>query len=516
MRLHALYCPGCGAPINPGDDHQVTCSYCGSVLVVQRFSVRQTSPGTPNEQVQSPLPAELSQMVTGRFELSLLDQVVPGAGPEWFRPLELDQGRFALAYLRLVDADGQSLARPSEDAFAVLTASLQEDSDPGLAAFLLLEHLVNQGFRERVETAILLFEPARSSVVTYNAGCPGCLLWVSQEEGRTVDLGRAYDALAARMLRETRDYFSNSSRLEMAADDLVVLVSAGYAGRGGGAYAGALGALSRSLNEHLGEHPLRVVTLAKNAFWKERAPAVQDQLPHSHLRVAAVRTLAATPLTQELAAFTVEAAPFEVALLRGPGDQALLHELHGNRAVLIWLAHPEGVSPDSLGLVTEAVLAVLDRPDHGDNENPRRAGREALAALGGQGWRLAVIQLLKTYERVKYFRHGWAQPLSLGPRGLATAEGMQQFDEGGQATVRPGHRLFFPGGLPLQGPAAKAEELAKVWPGGKCSALYQALVAHWRTRRGAPALARLGQAALGDGATSVQLEGMALVTNQTR
>ncbi|MGE0492185.1 MAG: hypothetical protein AB7S38_23440 [Vulcanimicrobiota bacterium] len=238
MRLHALYCPGCGAPINPGDAQQVTCSYCGSVLLVQRFSVRQTSPGRSGEEIQSPLPAELSQVVTGRFELSLLDQVVPGAGPEWFRPLDLGQGRFALAYLRLVDADGQSLARPSDDAFAVLTTSLQEDSDPGLAAYLLLEHLVRQGFRERVETAILLFEPARSSVVTYNAGCPGCLLWVSQEEGRTVSLGRAYEALEARMLRETRDYFSNSDRLTLAGDDLVVLVSAGYAGRGGGARPG--------------------------------------------------------------------------------------------------------------------------------------------------------------------------------------------------------------------------------------------------------------------------------------
>ena len=73
-----------------------------------------------------------------------------------------------------------------------------------------------------------MFEPDSSSVLTYNAGCPGCLLWVSLEEGRTIDTGRSYPTLQPKMLREQRDYFSNANRIRMTADDILVLCSASF------------------------------------------------------------------------------------------------------------------------------------------------------------------------------------------------------------------------------------------------------------------------------------------------
>ncbi|MCP2821122.1 hypothetical protein NK918_24520, partial [Salmonella enterica subsp. enterica serovar Typhimurium] len=80
--------------------------------------------------------------------------------------------------------------------------------------------------------------------------------------------------------------------------------------------------------------------------------------------------------------------------------------------------------------------------------------------------RMAVIQLFDQHERVKYWRHGWKQPLALGPRGLRSDGGMQQFDDGGEVTVNEGSRLFFPGALEFEGQHAQASEFARVWRGG--------------------------------------------------
>jgi hypothetical protein len=158
-----------------------------------------------------------------------------------------------------------------------------------------------------------------------------------------------------------------------------------------------------------------------------------------------------------------------------------------------------------------AIKEVLDG-ETGDNDNPRQAGRDALAAIGlpPDTVRLYVVQFLDAFERVKYFRHGWKQPIGLGPRGLR-GDGMQQFDEGGEATVHEGGRLFFPGGLVYEGQHHEAQSFATAWRGGKASRLYAALTSHWKTKKTERALSQLALAALSD-ESSAQLGGFALVT----
>lgn len=516
MRVSALYCPGCGAPVTETGGGRSHCEYCSSYLVIQPGLVRQEKGQTQKSEaspVSSPLPSQLISLRTARFELSLLEQLVPTSGPEWFRPLELTGERFALIYLRLVDEKGNPLEKDPEPTFSVMEASLLRDGDPGLSAYLALEHLVGEGFREHVEVCVLLFEPDSSSVLTYNAGCPGCLLWASLEEGRTIDTGRSYPTLQPKMLREQRDYFSNSTRIRMTADDILVLCSASFAGRGEGPYSGALSALHKSLNQHLGEHPLRVVTLAKNAFWTDRAPAVKDEMPESHLRVAAVRVLPVLP-DQELppgsSLDTHQVAHYDLALWRRPEDYVELFPLHGERWVLIWLSDLRGEIPEErVRFVTSNVLAVLDRPNHGDNENPRRAGKEALEGQPEE-LRLCLIQFFPVHSRIKYYRRGWKQPLALGARGLKETDSLQQFDEGGEATVGPGRRLFFPGAQNFRGQVSTGQALAELWPGGKASALYQSLFAHWRTKNTGQALQELLLATTGDGGIP---DGLALLSN---
>jgi hypothetical protein len=88
---------------------------------------------------------------------------------------------------------------------------------------------------------------------------------------------------------------------------------------------------------------------------------------------------------------------------------------------------------------------------------------------------------------------------------------MQQFDEGGEATVHEGSRLFFPGELVYEGQHSAAESFATLWRGGKASRLYEALTAHWKTRKTEKALLQLALAAVSD-EPKCSVGGFALVT----
>lgn len=512
MLLRVPYCPSCGARLAPPPGaSRVTCEYCaGTVLIeaeqvrhlVQRRREAKADPEVSEDYL--PPDSRLFQHRTERFELSVLEQVIPEAGREAFAPVPLEGGRFAIYYLRLVDDKGRSLPDDPAAACERLTSSLEEDGDPGLAACNALELLAEGGYCNRVEAAITLFDPERASVLAYNAGCQDSLWWVSQEEGRCVSFSSPHPPLERRMLREARDYFSNSSKVYLSAGDLLLQVSSGYAGRGGGPYASGIHGLTQTLNQHIGEHPLRVVTLAKNAFWASRAPASRKDPPAGHIRVAAVRAVPpdlaeALPPLGQVECF--RSRSFETALWRRPGDVVLDLPLHAERRVLLWISPVRGqLEGPQVDALRDSVLAVLDRRDHGDNENPRQAGRNGLEALGPDApeVRLAVIQLFDEYRRVKYFRWGWKQPLALGARGVQPSDGMQQFDEGGEATVREGSRLFFPGDLDYRGQVANAADLASLWRGGKASRLYEALASHWRTRRTDRALEALVRAIASD------------------
>ncbi|MBI5546183.1 MAG: hypothetical protein HY901_20020 [Deltaproteobacteria bacterium] len=525
MRLQAPHCPSCGAPIEvPVGASRVSCEYCAAALVVEgpRVSAHRPAPAAPPEPDESPLfpepDATLWAREAPRFELSIVEQRIPEAVPDVFAGVELSCDRFALVSMRAVDKDGAPVKVALEPAFEALKASLESDGDPGLGANLALETLCKKPFDHKLECTILLFEPRHMRLTPYAAGTEGTT-WASGEEGRCIALGGHRQALERRSLRAASDHFHNGQSVLLASNDLVVLPSPGFVGTGGGGYGNGLHALYEVANAHLGEEPLRVVTLAKNAFWEDFQKHRDSRLrPVGDVRLAAVRAIPpplAAALPSHLKVTTLRSRRFELALLTSPGDAVRLLPLHADRQVAVWLSPVQGpLPPGALDAACAAILELLDRKDYGDNDNPRQAGRDAYEKIGGGAGpdqvRLAVIQLLDAHERVKYFRAGFKQPLSLGNRGIQ-ADGMQQFDEGGEATVHEGHRLFFPGCLEYEGQHSLVPQLAETWTGGKASRLYEALFAHWKIKRSVPALEALAKAALSDVPTA-NAAGMALVT----
>ncbi|MFT3839658.1 MAG: zinc ribbon domain-containing protein [Myxococcaceae bacterium] len=525
MRIQALHCPSCGAPLEASALQK--CGYCGVALHVEssRVSTRHAAAPTPAPADDGkPVPyvqpdVTLSTWEAPRFELSFLEQRIEGAPPEIFAGIELADQRFALIYLRAVDSEKRPIATVKlEPAMEALRESLENDSDPGLAAHLALEALSKKGFNDRLEVAVVLFEPRHMRVLPYSAGCENALAWASSEEGRCIAPTSYHQALEKKMLREASDHFENGQPIHLAAHDLVVFASGGFLSRGGRGYANGARVLFDTLNEHLGEEPLRVVTLAKNGYWEDFEQHRRDDAkpPVGHVQVAAVRAILPPMAEGGFAPKRVESVKsrrYEVAMLVSPDDQVRLLPLHADRQVVVWLSPRKGpLAPGVFDKACEAVLSLLDRKDYGDNENPRAAGRLAYeqTGLSPDQVSMAVIQLFDQYERVKYFRAGWKQPVALGNRGVKS-DGMQQFDEGGEATVHEGHRLFFPGGAQYEGQHSAAESFASVWNGGKASRLYEAFTEHWKTKKTQPALEKLARAVRSD-QPEADLSGVALVT----
>lgn len=497
LRLH---CPACGAPIKGEEPSEIiVCEFCDSRLIVKGRRVsEEPTPDDRSEEPSGPPPSALLSEEVGRFEVSLLEQIAEGTVEDGFTTFALPEGRFGLVFLRLTDRDGKTLRADYPELCRYLKSSLEEHEDPGLAAYELLEYVSERFAEFALETLVLLFGPRTSSVVVYNAGCARSAYWVSGEEGRVIDIFRAYPALERKMLRMSRDHFSNSDPVYLSGSDLVVAVSAAYAGRGAGSYCDGTGALVNSLNAHLGEHPLKMVTLAKNAFWNDRSPAAFEHPLSGTLRVAAVRVkpAVATHIWEAESLQTIAATSFEIACHAALNDFLELVDLHDDRQVLLWFSG-EDFEEREFAVGRQAVVDLLDRRDYGDNENPRRAGREAAEAIG-HGGRMLVLLLLNEYGRTKWYRQGWAQPLGLGPRGLSDAPSALFFDEGGEATVPEGARQFFPGSLAFLKKPERVEDLSHCWFGGKASSLYGAIFSHWRTPVQNKALAKLLQAAESD------------------
>ncbi len=526
MRLQAPHCPSCGAPVPvPTGAARVDCAYCGATLVVhaERISAHRPAPPPPKPE-EPPLleepDAALFTHETARFELSVVEQVVPGVVDDVFTWLELPKGLFAFASLRAVEADKQAPVKVDlAPALAALKESLEGDADPGLAANLALEALCAKGFAHQLEVAVLLFDPSRMKVTPYAASRDSGAMWVSSEEGRPITLDHHRQALERKLLREQGSHFENGRAIHLAAQDLVVLPSPAVLNRGG-TYSGNFAHdCWETAREHLGEAPLRVVTLLKNAFWAELQRRREDQrAPVGHVRVAAVRAIlppVKPGLPPHRLVELVSTPAFELAALLAPSDRLTLVPLHGERHVLVLVSPKHGALADAKAQAAlDAIRAVLDRKDHGDNENPRQAGRDAYAAMGvtEEDVALAVVQTLDRHGRVKYFRAGFKQPVALGPRGVRDGDVMQ-FDEGGEATVRTGARLFFPGTLPFDGQANSGPQLAEAWPGGKASRLYDALVDHWKTKKTDRALEKLTVAALSD-VEAPAVRGLLLVTGK--
>jgi DNA-directed RNA polymerase subunit RPC12/RpoP len=511
--IKAIYCPSCGAPLASPESNMINCGYCDSTLLIEERRVLEkrtvkTVPG-PLE----PPPSALISEEVRRFELSLLEQTADGSTDDGFCTLSLPEDRFALIFLRLIDEKDKTMGTDYPAHCRHLQESLVRHEDPGLAAFELLEHLSGLAPEFRLELTVLLFNPRYSSVVCYNAGGGRSVYWVSGEQGRVVDAFKAYPPLERKMLRMSQDHFSNSKPVFLASSDLVVGVSAAFAGRGGGPYSDGTRALVNTLNAQLGQHPLKVVTLAKNAFWNDRAPAASEHPLSGPLRVAAVRTRSSQPVPSWPGSTLtyMGGTEFEIVFNKTPKDHAELISLHDNREAFL-LFDGEDFDKAEYEKAREVVLQILDRPNHGDNENPRRAGREASEAVGHSG-RCLVLLLLNNHGRSKWYRHGWSQPLGLGARGLSDPPSAQCFDQGGEASVYPGQRQFFPGSLPFTKAPKNVDELAEAWYGGKASALYEALFAHWRKPKPGDCLSSLLQAARGD-IREASLDGCCLLSRR--
>lgn len=520
MNLRAYYCPCCGARL---DDALTECAYCGARLEVDGDGISGNEslkrPITLEEKREEPVvqpEARLSQLSGDRFEMSLLFQGEKVKG-EFCHAVEVAGGLYAGLYLRVVDKDQKTVAWSLP--IDAVQDSLDEDRDPGLAANAALEALCEDPFPHALEIVIALFEPKSSRCTVYSAGCSQAIWWMSSEEGRSMTVDSYHPALEKKMLREQRDYFSAREPVYLASGDLLVMVSAAYCGRGEGPYGSGLNGLMTALNDNLGEDPLRVVTLAKNAFWTGRAAAARKQTPNGPIEVMAIQALPPEEVDVDVQPFVQQFGSelYEMTVLAHPEDWLELVPLHSQRSVLIWASN-DGMALDaeSQAVIRKAVVDVLGRQNHGDNENPRLAGRNALEACKVS--RLAVIQLFDEWGRVKYFRSGWKQPLTLGPRKASDSTcSIQAFDEGGEATVPAGARLFFPGDQPYAGQTSRIEEMAQRWPGGKASLLYRALCDHWKKPKGAVCIERLACALmsdLGEDAKRTGYLGMALVTGK--
>lgn len=492
--LRAFYCPCCGARLDPPGSRRVSCAYCDASLQAEPEFISDAPRPERREFV-----CRLSQNRTERFEMSWLHQRVLEQELDLLHFAPLGPRHSALIYLRRTDSGGRSQAGvlPLEP----LLENLQAYRDPGLAAHQALEWLCQQpqGFQGRLECAICLFDEDRSRVTVYSAGCRDTIYWVSNEQASVTDLAGHQDALERKMLAEERDNFSNQKPCELAAMDTVVIVSAGYAGRGDGPYASGTWVLVEQLRQSLGEDPLRLVTLAKNAFWEKRSPAANESDPANSLHVVAVQARPKPPMAEvsDFPLMSLASETLELTALSGVDDFLELLPLHDQRQVLVWASN-DGLpwTPEQGQLLRQSVLEVLDRPQHGDNENPRVAGR--LAQQRVPLTQLVLILCLDRYRRVKYYRAGQPHPIFLAPRQGQHGSNIMAYDEGGEVTLESGARLLFVN-APIKDQPLSMLELAAVWPGGKASLLHLTLTKLWTTPPGQAALQKVLAACVGDG-----------------
>jgi len=176
-------------------------------------------------------------------------------------------------------------------------------------------------------------------VISYSAGVTHGLMWASGEEGRALRLDGHHAALERKMLREASDHFSNATPIHLATKDLILIPSAGFMGRGARGHSEGPRVLGEVANAQLGEEPLRVVTLAKNAFWAEfQKHRRSATAPVGDVRLAAIRALSpplATSLAPEVSPRTFRTRRFELSVLARPEDATVLVPLRDDRQVLL-------------------------------------------------------------------------------------------------------------------------------------------------------------------------------------
>ncbi len=544
IRASATYCPNCAALLSfEAGAAEVVCTYCEAALMLDvgrvthhRASAPRSSAGRPGDEtlvapIAQPDPS-LFVRDAARFRTRIIEQVTPangGAPTDLYRTIELEDDRFAIVSLRCVDDQSVPLPMDLEPAWEVLAESLGDDGDPGLAANLALEELAQDPTFQKLECVIAVLDPARTTAQVYSAGCRDGAYWVSTEEARPIIAGTNHQALERADLAKTGSHFENGKTIQLAAQDLLVVASFGYL-NDKGIGSGFPRLLTETLREHLGEDSLRVVTLIKNEFWGQREKGRKADAPLAgDLRIAAVGArLAEIDEADSESKPTVDlhtSRHYQVAMQRAalpegggdPVDGVRFWPLQGDRFAVLWMHRGRGLYELELDTAQAAVTEILDRTEHGDFDNPRAAGRHALARLAADhgdradGIRMVVMHLSDEHRVVKFFAHGCKAPITLGTRGLRPEHEQQQFDGGGQCTVHGQSRLFFPGALEYEGNVIRADAFAERWSGGKSSHLYEALRLHWRTRKSDKALVKIIRAAAADSSLE-SAQGLLLVT----
>ncbi len=545
VQIQAPHCPVCAAPVSPAEGaEQIVCEYCDAVLLLERG--RAAAPGRPAADLRLrkgmlgsepsgtswepvPMAEELVQHVAPRFEMCMLEQA-PEDPLELFRWIELPGERFAVVCMHCTGENGDWVPTDFKALLEIMEESLADDSDPGLAANLALEELFARPDPMRPADlrlccAVVVFDPLRHRARTFAAGYGETFWWVSTEEGRSIRHGGGKPPLERRDLGKAGDVFSNDADRELAASDLLVVVSA--AARGfGRQHTGAMRGLLEVLNTHLGEHPLRVVTLAKNRYWEDRGAEQADRGPRP-FRWLAVRPVLPEPVGEDVLKpriESVETPSFDLAIARCEGDRLerveLPPDVHGPREALVWMgpAATDEATGAHMDLLMEHVRAVLGREGHGDNEHPQAVAKSAMpafaqAGVDPAGLRFFVLHLGYQHNAVRWFCQRLAQPICLEARGIRSDRELGWVRGAFSGYPRDGARLWFPGPMELQGDPHLPGELAQGWPGGKASRLYEALRLHWRTRRSDRVLTRFLLGAWSDGSGPDQA-GSLLITSK--
>ncbi|QDV08769.1 hypothetical protein Poly30_43240 [Planctomycetes bacterium Poly30] len=541
ISVSAAYCPNCAALLSfeQGRAH-VSCAYCEATLVLDTGRVTHRRPQGASgpaalsaeasvEPIAQPDPS-LFVRDAPRFRTRIIEQLAPhaaGVSHDLFRTIELEEERFGIVSMRSIASDSKPVAIDLGPAWDMLSESLEDDGDPGLAANLALEELARNPAFQRLECVIAVLDPKRTTALVYTAGASHAALWVSTEEARPILAGTNHQPMERADLAKAGNQFENGRLLSLAAQDLLVIASFGFL-NDQGIGSGFPRLMTQTLRDHLGEDPQRIVTLIKNEFWKQREAGYNPAAPLTgDLRIAAVGARLAeideSAASESLPIETAETRHFQVALLRAPrtGDEAVdgvrFWPLEGDRHALLWLQYDGALPAEILNSAQAGANDVLSRTDHGDFDNARAAGRSAYTRIVSEHsldpgrFRMLVLHLSDEFKRVQFFARGWKAPITLGARGLRPDAEQQQFDEGGHCTVKDLGRLFFPGSLDYEGNVIQAADLAGRWHGGKSSHLYEALRLHWRTRKCEKALTKIARAASADAGRS-NTQGLLLIT----
>lgn len=490
VQLRHAFCPCCGArsdsipQANAQVSSQLQCQYCDALLLVEPQEILwpnapRSRPQTSSESgdlERSEWPCRLYAQATCDFEMSVVRQELgnqgEGAG-EQFSCLSYEEGtKFAFVYLRIVDKSDGKVVPHYPLPIEAVDGCLSQHFDPGLAAYAALEYLCasDLGFPYRLEISIALFDGQHCTLKFYGAGNCNSHYLLSRREGRLIEIsGRHRQGLEKKQLHDDEAFANMSTPLWLDSQDRYLFLSASLAD-------GPLYEVHEQLRDEVGEEPLALITRAKNAYWKKLRG-----LPTGPIVVAAVRALQ-PPLLETVAPVAQQQFAtrcYQMTINCLAQDFVEIHPLHNNRHAVIWASRGPDLEffEEDAQRLRQEILAVLDRPDHGDNENPRQAGRNALAAVDCA--HLLVVQIFDQWERVKYFRGGWAHPIYLGARG-ERGGGIQAFDGGGEVTVEAGARLFFPGSLIQWGEPTRLEDFSRTLPRGYACRLHDALRTHWK------------------------------------